>query len=433
MSTNPVQPLDTPPPSIRGHISALDGLRGLAILLVMVFHTTVFIPANTIEAAYKAVTRFGWIGVDLFFVLSGFLITGLLVDAKGKSRYFRTFYARRTLRIFPLYYGFLFIVLVAIPFTAQHLSIQTLQYEIADWTEALEGQHWYWLYLSNLSVALDQSFSLGIIGISWSLAIEEQFYLVWPALVFFLSPKSILRVCALAIALAFLSRCVLVGAEALGSDWRFAHPLAIYVLTFCRMDTLAIGAAIAILARRADDVRELLPAARRAAFFGCCLTLLSIGLDFSFGSNTRVPGDGSTTPGYTMQTIGYTSTAAAFGGILLMSVCARESGRFAKVVNARLPRMLGKYSYALYLFHNLISIALMKAVPLFATLDSTPHGGSRLTLQLIFTLMSIATSLAAAWLSWHLYEKQFLRLKGYFMYKDKALASSTQRPAVPLP
>src|SRR3954465_7692198 len=107
---------NAPHPEIEGHVPALDGVRGLAILVVMVGHLTLgWNPNYRFEYALQALVQTGWWGVDLFFVLSGFLITGILLDAKGSSHYFRNFYVRRVLRIFPLYYGFLFAFFILAP------------------------------------------------------------------------------------------------------------------------------------------------------------------------------------------------------------------------------------------------------------------------------------------------------------------------------
>ncbi len=98
------------------HTPALDGIRGIAILLVLVHHFTLFDPITTIGAWFGFFTLLGWSGVDLFFVLSGYLITGILIDARGSRRYFTSFYARRTLRIFPLYYLVVFLSFVVLPY-----------------------------------------------------------------------------------------------------------------------------------------------------------------------------------------------------------------------------------------------------------------------------------------------------------------------------
>ena len=156
-------------PSAR-HVPAADGVRGLAILVVLI-HNAAWINAGTGSFLLKltlAITSTGWVGVQLFFVLSGYLITGILVDALGSPRYFRHFYIRRTLRIFPLYYAALLVALFVVPQVAQ----------VPAWAAAArQNQWWYWSYLSNWGAP----FGHGIAGLPhfWSLAVEEQFYLCW--------------------------------------------------------------------------------------------------------------------------------------------------------------------------------------------------------------------------------------------------------------
>ena len=127
-----------------GFIPALDGLRGIAILLVMLHHFTYYRPTEGIDGLIGDVLFFGWTGVDLFFVLSGFLISGILLDARGSERYFTTFYARRILRIFPLYYLVLFIAFVVLPwFPAVHAVLVGEHASPPQWP--------YWFYLTNFS------------------------------------------------------------------------------------------------------------------------------------------------------------------------------------------------------------------------------------------------------------------------------------------
>src|SRR5215475_7563749 len=113
---NAVQSSVSPRLELRGHLPVLDGVRGLAVMMVLVFHFVgQMLPTNGIERAVVAVTKHGLLGVDLFFVLSGFLITGLLYEARDQPHYLRNFYVRRLLRIFPLYYGVLALVFFAAP------------------------------------------------------------------------------------------------------------------------------------------------------------------------------------------------------------------------------------------------------------------------------------------------------------------------------
>src|SRR5918993_3694728 len=143
-----------------GVIPALDGLRGIAILLVMLHHFTFYRPISGIDARIGDVVFFGWIGVDLFFVLSGFLITGILLDTRDSKRYFTSFYARRTLRIFPLYYLVLFLAFVVLPqFPAVHLVLAG--------NDASPPQWPYWFYVTNFSIA-DGGWVHGWVGVALS-------------------------------------------------------------------------------------------------------------------------------------------------------------------------------------------------------------------------------------------------------------------------
>src|SRR4051812_48705226 len=156
-------------PRLRGHLPGLDGLRGIAILMVLALH---FLgdatPHGPVGRLVVKAASYGVLGVDLFFVLSGFLITGLLLDAKSGPHYFRNFYARRTLRIFPLYYLVLTILFIVLPrFTALPAPLE----------DARIHQGWLWTYTSNFFIAARAEWALTYVSHFWSLAIEEHFYL----------------------------------------------------------------------------------------------------------------------------------------------------------------------------------------------------------------------------------------------------------------
>jgi hypothetical protein len=151
----------------------------LAILLVLAFHCRVaFSGTQEIPLPILRVLDLGWSGVDLFFVLSGFLITGILLDSRESHGYFRTFYARRVLRIFPLFFAYLFLVLVVFRYAWIWYSGRDLWSATNPW--------WYFSYLLNWKP--DHGYNDLYLGHLWSLAIEEQFYLVWPLVVWLLSP-----------------------------------------------------------------------------------------------------------------------------------------------------------------------------------------------------------------------------------------------------
>src|SRR5690625_4685275 len=158
------------------YVKELDGVRGVAILLVILFH-----------CFPSPLTGLGWIGVDLFFVLSGFLITGILIDSKGNKRYYSNFIGRRILRIFPLYYLVLFIMLFLLPLIGRGFSSGS------NYSFYLRHQGWFWSYLQNWLFSFHGFPKNLILSHFWSLGVEEQFYLVWPFLVLLLPKKLLLK------------------------------------------------------------------------------------------------------------------------------------------------------------------------------------------------------------------------------------------------
>src|SRR5690606_8311371 len=232
-----------------GRDPRLDGLRGLAIALVLLYHTTQYgFAESPFARVLVALPAVGWSGVDLFFVLSGFLITGLLLRAKDGARYYGPFYARRALRILPLYWTALVFFLVLMP------RLPGLDRIDAWYPGAAREGWWFWLFLSNVQLALEGARQHRFLDIAWSLAIEEHFYLAWPWSARWTSARPLLRVCAGAAGPALALRVALV--------WAGAPALAPYVLTPCRLAALATGAALAVAARRGGLAR-LAPAARR--------------------------------------------------------------------------------------------------------------------------------------------------------------------------
>jgi peptidoglycan/LPS O-acetylase OafA/YrhL len=313
-------------------IPTLDGVRGTAILLVMLYHMNLLRPASApaaVDLWFSRAVGVGWCGVDLFFVLSGFLITGILLAAKGRDHFFRDFYARRTLRIFPLYYAVVFVSLVVIP----NLPEGIVPAQKLDRFGRIEGDEaWYWLYLSNFAIARAGAWRHGILDISWSLAIEEQFYLLWPALVAFCSTRGLTRFC---VALVVLAPCLRLALRLAG-----AEPMVAYVITPARVDLLAIGALIAIAARSPEGLERFAHPARRA-FWAALVLLLADWLVLGFDPFA-----------IRVQVAGYSLLGVVFGGLLVAVLRAPQGSLLARCFESRPLRVLGKYSYALYLFHR---------------------------------------------------------------------------------
>ena len=185
-----------------GRIPTLDGLRGIAIGLVLLYHFDFAYQLEfgresswVIDGIVTGIARAGWAGVDMFFVLSGFLITGILIKSKGAARrFFGNFYARRALRIFPAYYAFLLLLLLLLPVFD----------EPGPRGIVLDHLVWYGTYLTNIFEAVRPNLRGDVlfVGHIWSLAVEEQFYLLWPAFVFLFSRRTLMWLCVVGIAVA---------------------------------------------------------------------------------------------------------------------------------------------------------------------------------------------------------------------------------------
>jgi peptidoglycan/LPS O-acetylase OafA/YrhL len=337
--------------------------------------------------------------VDLFFVLSGFLITRILLGTRGGDGFFRSFYARRSLRIFPLYYGallFLMVILPSLPGFRDNHSLAMLRHHQVE----------YWTYAFNITFSLHPYVMRGnyVSFHFWSLAVEEQFYLIWPLLVLVLGRRSLGVFCLICIAAAPLVRYLLLHgliAEANG-------PFAAYLLMPARMDTLALGGLIAVIAMKPDLLRRV---ARGAILVG-------VGGAVAVGA-FYVHDGGLWAYREQMQIFGYSATAVTFAAILAM-VVGGPPGFLQAVLGLRVLRFFGKYSYGLYIIHPQImqwTILLARDHDAIRT-----FGGSYLPFLFGFTMFTGALSVAIAWLSWHLYEQQFLKLKRFVPYGRHAVA-----------
>src|SRR5690349_1593678 len=229
---------------INERIKEMDGLRGLAIVLVMALH--IFNRANEFTQHpvlyfFSDLTVIGWIGVDIFFVLSGYLITNILLNGREDNHYFKNFYMRRILRIVPLYYATMLLVFLVI------IPIKTPGF-VKEIPALLPFQI---LYLQNWLDIFHAAKSSPYIWVTWSLAIEEQFYLFWPALIFFTKKMSLMK---FSIAYIVLSAAIRMIAILVSKD--AAHTAHLfYYNSFSRFDELIFGGLLA-MALSIDDWRE---------------------------------------------------------------------------------------------------------------------------------------------------------------------------------
>jgi peptidoglycan/LPS O-acetylase OafA/YrhL len=330
-------------PSAGNRIPELDGLRGIAIGLVVLFHGFYFGPGADYQAKdlihhlylwFEGFIAVGWAGVDLFFVLSGFLIGGILLDAKESPRYYKTFYARRFFRIIPPYYAWIFAYVVVMALAGSFLQTHLPNRNVADARPALWAQV---LFLQNFGILNSYPAIAGTwFWPTWSLAVEEQFYLIAPAFVRRLSGKTLGISIGVVIVLAPLLRLFI------AHQWPAQRIGLGMVLTLmpCRADALGIGILAALLWRTPEFRLHL---AERGRFL-YALAIVFLGgfviLVRWWPSNQSLP----------MQTFGLTWIAVFFALVVLLAL-ARPVGLVARIARNAWLRELGRVSYCLYLIH----------------------------------------------------------------------------------
>jgi peptidoglycan/LPS O-acetylase OafA/YrhL len=360
-------------------IPELDGLRGIAILLVVGFHyisCQLEVPQTAFARQAHLATSFGWTGVDLFFILSGFLIGSGLLRNKHSPRLFRTFYMRRLLRIVPNYYLLigLFLVIVNLPFFANSLFVHKRDV-IPRWS--------YLLMVHNIYMGRLDSMGSAVVNVTWSIGIEEQFYLIFPLVVYFAPKKWIPYILLLAIGMASVVRS------------RYSNWIPRYVLLPCRMDAIAMGALIAYCNEELD-LQTLLWKGRiwfmlvMTGNVAVCLYLFYRYQDLGINRHFFI--------------------TLFFGGCLLAALAYKNTLYGALLRNGLLTR-LGTISYSLYLFHYLI-LGLLEYSLLHYT-DGVMLSNWKDGLVSVF---SLGLSFWVAWLVYRNLETPLVKLGKRFKY-----------------
>ena len=344
-------------------VPQLDSVRGLAVLIVLLH--------NTDKYHYTGFfARYGWMGVDLFFVLSGFLITGILVSTKETSGYFRKFYARRCLRIWPLYYCAILFMFVVVPLVRPSEASKIFEARSMPWWA-------YLVYLQNFFVP-SVTQATGLLGVTWSLAVEEQFYAVWPIIVRYCSEAQLRKITISLICFSPILRFVLAH--------RGFH---LYPNTFCRLDGLMAGALLALVFRDKAFSRDAYVRPAWVTFLVASpLALITAG---------RV------------EWAVYSFTALASVSFVYLALCSKQKW-LQMILGNRFLIYTGSISYGIYLLEKIPTDMAMSL-----HLDKHP--------LFVLPLTALATYVLAI-LSWNLLEKPFLRLKRFFEVERPNSAAS---------
>jgi peptidoglycan/LPS O-acetylase OafA/YrhL len=352
---------------IPSYIPQFDGLRGISIIAVLIAHS------GFIEALPHAhALEYGRVGVDLFFVLSGFLITGILRDSRKSPNYFRNFYMRRALRIWPLYYALLVVIFVISPVFVPSM-----------WKTVGTVWPYFVFYIQNINYHLYPPFGLEP---TWSLAIEEQFYLTWPLMVLYLRKRTLSFVL---VTLVLMSLVMRISGYLDGAPLKFIHNF-----TFCRLDAIACGSLAAIWLRSSHCTLKLW----RTVSISC----LGLGLGGIVLSRMLFR-EQSTVVSYVFIAIGFT-------GVLSISLVSDpNTSAMGRVLTADWLCYIGKISYGIYLLHMPLFILITQFIVHRGLNRLHPVVGN-----ICATLAEFVSAILAASISWRFFEKPILGFKKKF-------------------
>ena len=364
---------------VPGYIPQFDGVRGIAVLMVLIGHS-----AFLERLPHAGMLEYARFSVDSYFVLSGFLITGILLDSKGSEHYFRNFYARRAVRIWPLYYLVLFLVFVVEP-----LFVPATRATVASIWPAFA------FYVQNL--IYHDAYPFGLAA-TWSLALEEQFYMTWPLLVFFLKKRTL--------TIVLFSLFVMSLSFRLGFYFRGAESGFVHQYTFSRLDAITFGSLAALWLRSPScTLVRWRSWSHRFLLIGAAGTLLA---RIVMHRNSSV--------------VGYTFLGLLYTGLIgLILISDTRSSLLGRIFSARWLRYMGRISYGIYLLHFPLFILWARFVDNHNFLRFNAVARNLLAFG---GQMLIATMAGA--ISWHFFEEPILRLKERFP-SGSAMHSRTGR------
>ncbi|MGN6648292.1 MAG: acyltransferase family protein [Cytophaga sp.] len=346
------------------YITELDGVRGVAALMVILFHFFhgLFKSSGFVYDKLHKVSIFGQSGVILFFVLSGFLITRILLDTKEDESYFKKFYIRRSLRIFPLYYFALALYFFVLPFLLKGIPDCHGQ-----------GEWYFWVYLQNVA----RTFEWPSCGPShfWTLAVEEHFYLFWPLIVYLFNFEKLTKTIVIILIVTIIVRVVMLE-----------NRLGIFYFTFSQMDSLAIGGLLAIWERKGT-------LASKTIYFKIALPVLAfllIAIWYMYS------GEGNmfiqvikplVLSGFYVSVIGY---------------IINTNGWVQNVFKNKILLFTGKISYGLYVYHPFVFLFIYEYL------------NSKFIIVNFITCVGMTYMVSL--LSYYLFEKRFINMKSLFSY-----------------
>ena len=391
-------------PSIT-RVPTIDGLRGIAVLCVILHHSFISTPTSGIRALDPLFDRILLMimpfSVDLFFVISGFLITSVLDRTRDADHPVRTFYARRALRIIPLFYAFLLLVLV---------FMRGLPEEIVGTPGSMT---WHFLFLSNIPASMRFETFGAMFSPFWSLAVEQQFYLFWPLVILILPRRFSIRICLALIGTSVVTRMVL----------PFIVPIeAAAALTPGRLDGLAAGSIVALLRRQKPETLASWKRVMRFAGFTFVAAQPAVFLVYSWHAKA-----GAIFWIAFMPFVASIFFAAAVAGLSLRRDTSSPRWLVSPVLTS-----IARYSYGMYAFHLPLIYLLLG---LHLAVKSAPVRGFDFPYRICFYILIAGLSYGIGMASWHLYEKRLLKLAPKYRYSGQttAVEPSLQNAVMPVP